>query len=473
MADESGSKGRGKAADKATAKGSEKAKEKSSDARMEELPFLPDPDAIERRPLGGVTRGVLIGLSLMLASALLWASVSMLDEIVFARGRLISSQPNLLVQPIDSSIVQSIDVRVGQVVKKGQKLAALDPTFVGADESALKGAVAKLEARERRLERELAGGPSASLATDSRDVKLQADLRAAKEANYQSRIQSLAENIGRLEAALRTNRADQRAQQERVKVAADLEQMQKDLVTQNFGAKKQLLEARDRRQEVERELLLTRNREQELLREIESVKAEQKDFQNEWRQRALEELAETRREKESASEQLAKASKRASLVSLSAPADAIVLEVAKRPVGAVVREGEVLFTLVPIDVPMEVELQIGSSDVGFVKPGDSVRMKLDAFPFQKYGTLSGKITVVSQDAFSPESLPLDGRRAQGDYYLARVRLQSEKLEKNPDNAIVRPGSTLSGEIKVGQRSVLSYFLYPIIRTFDESMRERR
>lgn len=473
MADESGSKGRGKAADKATAKGSEKVKAKSSDARMDELPFLPDPDAIERRPLGGVTRGVLIGLSLMLASALLWASVSMLDEIVFARGRLISSQPNLLVQPIDSSIVQSIDVRVGQVVKKGQKLAALDPTFVGADESALKGAVAKLEARERRLERELAGGPSASLATDSRDVKLQADLRAAKEANYQSRIQSLAENIGRLEAALRTNRADQRAQQERVKVAADLEQMQKDLVTQNFGAKKQLLEARDRRQEVERELLLTRNREQELLREIESVKAEQKAFQNEWRQRALEELAETRREKESASEQLAKASKRASLVSLSAPADAIVLEVAKRPVGAVVREGEVLFTLVPIDVPMEVELQIGSSDVGFVKPGDSVRMKLDAFPFQKYGTLSGKITVVSQDAFSPESLPLDGRRAQGDYYLARVRLQSEKLEKNPDNAIVRPGSTLSGEIKVGQRSVLSYFLYPIIRTFDESMRERR
>ena len=473
MADESGSKGRGKAADKATAKGSEKVKAKSSDARMEELPFLPDPDAIERRPLGGVTRGVLIGLSLMLASALLWASVSMLDEIVFARGRLISSQPNLLVQPIDSSIVQSIDVRVGQVVKKGQKLAALDPTFVGADESALKGAVAKLEARERRLERELAGGPSASLATDSRDVKLQADLRAAKEANFQSRIQSLAENIGRLEAALRTNRADQRAQQERVKVAADLEQMQKDLVTQNFGAKKQLLEARDRRQEVERELLLTRNREQELLREIESVKAEQKAFQNEWRQRALEELAETRREKESASEQLAKASKRASLVSLSAPADAIVLEVAKRPVGAVVREGEVLFTLVPIDVPMEVELQIASSDVGFVKPGDSVRMKLDAFPFQKYGTLSGKITVVSQDAFSPESLPLDGRRAQGDYYLARVRLQSEKLEKNPDNAIVRPGSTLSGEIKVGQRSVLSYFLYPIIRTFDESMRERR
>jgi hemolysin D len=450
-----------------------KGNDQPGDARMAELPFLPDPDAIERRPLGGVTRGVLIGLSLMLASALLWASVSMLDEIVFARGRLISSQPNLLVQPIDSSMVQTIDVRVGQVVKKGQKLASLDPTFVGADESALKGTVAKLEARERRLERELVGGLASASGNDSRDVKLQADLRAAKEANYQSRMQSLAENIARLEASLRTNRADQRAQQERVKVATDLEQMQKDLVTQNFGAKKQLLEARDRRQEVERELLLTRNREQELLREIESVKAEQKAFQNEWRQRALEELAETRRERETASEQLAKASKRASLISLVAPADAIVLEVAKRPVGSVVREGEVLFTLVPIDVPMEVELQIGSSDVGFVKPGDSVRMKLDAFPFQKYGTLTGKITVVSQDAFSPESMPLDGRRAQGDYYLARVSLVSEKLEKNPDNAIVRPGSTLSGEIKVGQRSVLSYFLYPIIRTFDESMRERR
>ena len=101
-----------------------------------------------------------------------------------------------------------------------------------------------------RLERELAGGLANASGSDSRDVKLQADLRAAKEANYQSRMQSLAENIARLEASLRTNRADQRAQQERVKVATDLEQMQKDLVTQNFGAKKQLLEARDRRQEV-------------------------------------------------------------------------------------------------------------------------------------------------------------------------------------------------------------------------------
>jgi HlyD family secretion protein len=139
-----------------------------------------------------------------------------------------------------------------------------------------------------------------------------------------------------------------------------------------------------------------------------------------------------------------------------------------------VREAETLFTLVPLHVPMEVELQIAAADVGFVKRGDSVRIKLDAFPFQKYGTLKGSVEVVSEDAFSRESQPLDeSKRVAGHFYLSRVRLASTSLEKNPDGAILRPGSTLSGEVKVGRRSVLSYFLYPIIGTLDQSLRERR
>lgn len=455
------------------------------DASLRELEFLSDPDAIERRPLGGVTRGVLFGLSAMLLTALIWASVAELDEIVFARGRLISAQPNLLVQPLETSTVESIKVRVGEVVKQGQLLATLDPTFTGADEAAIRGQVAALEAKERRLQQELGqakrvegkeGNRKASeseLAVRSTEV-LQSAVRDAKEANYRAKIKAQDENIARLEASLSSNRQDQTMLASRLKILQEMEQMQQNLLERQFGARQQWLEARNRRQEVERDLELARNREPEIRREIAALKAEQQAFQSEWRQRGMEELADIRRERDVAAEQLLKAERRKALVNLVAPADAIVLEIAPRPAGSMVREAETLFTLVPLKVPMEVELQIAAADVGFVKRGDSVRIKLDAFPFQKYGTLKGNVDVVSEDAFSRESQPLDeSKRVAGHFYLSRVRLTSTSLEKNPDGAILRPGSTLSGEVKVGRRSVLSYFLYPIIGTLDQSLRERR
>jgi hemolysin D len=130
--------------------------------------------------------------------------------------------------------------------------------------------------------------------------------------------------------------------------------------------------------------------------------------------------------------------------------------------------------LVPMNVPLMAELQVASADVGFIKVGDPVRVKLDAFPFQKFGTLKGKVHVVSEDAFSRDPSGLQGSKSlSANYYLARVELESTKLERRADEVSLRPGLTLSGEVKIGRRTVLSYFLYPIMGTLDESLRERR
>jgi HlyD family secretion protein len=176
-------------------------------------------------------------------------------------------------------------------------------------------------------------------------------------------------------------------------------------------------------------------------------------------------------------EQLQKAEKRNTLVVLRAPVNGVVLEIPKKSVGSVVQAGESMFTLVPTDVPLLVELQVSSPDAGFVKVGDPVKVKLDAFPFQKYGTLKGKLQVVSEDSFSRDPYAASGNKPlSGNYYLARVSLESTELErKSPRNEDVslRPGFTVSGEIVIGRRSVMSYFLYPLIGTLDESLRERR
>jgi hemolysin D len=460
---------------------------------MDDLAFLPDSDAIEQRPLGGLTRAVLGVLSVMLATGIVWASVSEIDEIVVAPGKLVSIVPNLTVQPLETAIVQSIDVRLGQVVRRGERLASLDATFAGADQAQLQALVEQLDVRSARITKELsvlgsnatlealaasmgrvamsetqttppgAGGPQ------GRSMRLQHELHDARLANYASRLRAQQEQRARLEATLKTNRHDQQLTEQRLMSLIEVEQMQERLVNQQFGAKRQLLEARERRQAVERDLELAANRAQEILKEIASLEAEHRAFRNEWRQRLLEEQAELYKERGNLAAQLDKADRRKSLIELTAPADGIVLEIPQRSLGSVVPSAEVMFTLVPLGGELEAELKIAARDVGFVKPGDQVKVKLEAFPFQKYGTLKGSISTVSDDAFKAEA---SGARA-GSFYIARVKLQSLELERRSDEVLIRPGSSLSGEIRVGRRTVMSYFVYPLVGTLDESLRERR
>lgn len=439
------------------------------------LDFLPDPDAIEQRPLAGVTRWVLYGLTALLLSFLVWSMVSEIDEVVTAQGRLVTTQPNLVIQPMETAIIQSLDVRIGQVVRKGQRLAQLDPTFAGADESSLRGGLSSLDARTRRLESEVA--PAAGRAAGSSrndDERLQAELRKTRKTNFRARLLAMDENLARLAAAQSTNRQDQQMLEARVKSLLELEQMQERLVSQNFGARRSLLEAREKKLEIERDLQLARNREEEIRREIAAARAERNAFESDWRQKSMEELADVRRERDSVAEQLQKAERRRALVSLLAPVDAVVLDVAKRSVGTVAREAEMLFTLVPLDVPLEAEVQIEAADVGFVKAGDPVRIKLDAYPFQKHGTLVGRVRVVSEDTFARDAGQARAAGQTGNtYYLARITLDTSRLERTGSDFRLLPGLSLAGEIKVGKRSIISYFLYPLIRTMDESLNEPR
>ena len=111
-------------------------------------------------------------------------------------------------------------------------------------------------------------------------------------------------------------------------------------------------------------------------------------FKKGWRQKMMEEMLSTSRDKNSVSEQLQKADRRRKLVTLTSPSDAVVLEIAKLSLGSVVQGGGAFFTLVPLGAELEAEVQIDSMDVGYVKLGDVSRIKLDAYPFQRHGILT-------------------------------------------------------------------------------------
>ena len=181
----------------------------------------------------------------------------------------------------------------------------------------------------------------------------------------------------------------------------------------------------------------------------------------------MEDLLTVSRERDALQEQLQKADKRHKLITLVAPEDAVVLDVIKLSPGSIVREAESFFTLVPLNVPLEAEVRIDSADVGYIKLGHPVHLKIDAFPFQRHGTLDGTVRTVSEDAFKREAA-----KGAGDvYYISRINLTGTTLKNMVDKSRLLPGMTLSAEIVVGHRTVMSYIAWPLMKGLGEAGRE--
>lgn len=430
--------------------------------------FLPDADEIERRPLPPMARKTLHVLIAAIVCFLLWASFSQVDLIVAAKGRLVTPLPNIVVQPLENSIIQTIEVRTGQVVKKGERLATLDPTFTEADEAQLRTRLHSLDNELQGMEAELSGKAVPGVTGTDADSQLQNRLSGERLASYGAQLRKLDENLARLRAGIETNRRDQQALVSRVRVLREMESMQAKLVEQKYAVRSRLLDAQDRLLEAERNKELAQNREQELRREFAALEAEKASFQTGWRQKMMEEVLTLSRERDSVNEQLQKADKRNRLVVMVSPSDAVVLEIAKISQGSVARAAEPMFTLVPLAAELEAEVQVDSVDVGYVKVGDTAHVKFDAYPFQKHGTLTGQLRTISEDAFRRDAASGSTMDA---FYTSRIRLDSTRLTKMPAQARLLPGMTVTAEIVVGKRSVMSYVLWPLMKALDESIRE--
>ena len=430
--------------------------------------YLPDADEIERSPLPPYARITLHVLMAAVVAFGVWASLAKVDQVVTARGRLVTPLPNVVVQPMETSVIQRVDVRVGQIVRKGEQLAVLDPTFAQADQSQMRTMLTSLETQIAGLQQELDGGTPPPESAAPGDGQLQADLLSERRANYRAQENKLTQTAAKLRAALATNLADQKDTSTRLASLKQMEAMQERMVAQKYAAPLQLLEAQQRTMEVTRELGQATSRESELRRELAAFESEKLAFEKGWRQKTMEDLLQITRSRDSIREQLQKADRRQQLLTLVAPIDGVVLEVAKLSPGSVVREAETFFTLVPLSVPLEAEVQIDSADVGNIKVGHAVQVKIDAFPFQKHGTLGATVRTLSQDSFRRDA----AAKSEGDsYYSSRITLTKTELRDMRPGTVLLPGMTLTAEIAVGQRSVISYLAWPLTKGLHEAIRE--
>ena len=436
---------------------------------MHEGELHPDAIEVETRappPLARITLYVLLAFIVV---AILWATLSRVDVVVTAQGRLITTAQSVVVQALETSVVRSIDVKVGQVVRKGDVVAKLDPTFSEADVAQTQQRLKSLSAEIVRLNAELEGKRYAPVGSPE-DDKLQIDLFEKRNLEYRARVEGYRADLARYEADLAGTQSADALLRERIKQLRQIEQMKEALLPKGIVSMVEVLEARDRRLEVEKAYEDGVSRESQLKQQITQARTTLDAYTRSWRQKILEDLLKAQRDRDAVKEQLSKAARREQLVSLTAPVDAVVLEINRRTVGSVAREADPIITLVPQGVPLEAEIQIPSEDIGFVRANDPVKVKIDAFPFQKHGIITGRLSVVGGD-----SVPVDETKARQTstraYYPARVSEMANTLKQVPKDTQLVPGMTLTAEIKVSERSVISYFLYPLTKAFGESIRE--
>lgn len=433
--------------------------------------FQTDAIELEERPPPRFARMTLYGVALFLVLAVVWASVSVIDEIVVAPGRLVTTEPLLVVQPLETSVIRSIDVVPNQIVKAGQTLATLDPTFSGADVDQLQARIADFDAQITRIDAELAGNTYTAPAGASDTQVLQSRLYDQRKAFYDAKLNDFDAQIAHGNATLATGKTQQAVLEKRLNGLHEIDGMRQTLFDKGSGSRLSYLEGRDVSLDLETTLERMRGSQIEASQALAQVQAERQSFIEDFRRVAVESLVDLRNSREGAAEELKKAQLRKSMAVLVAPADSAVLDIAQRSVGSVVREAETMFTLVPLNVPLEAEVVVQGRDIASLAPDDAARIKFDAYPFQKYGTAAGTVRTISKDAFTPEAPANGAAGAPTPFYKVRVALGDVDLRAMPKDVRLIPGMTVQAEIKAGQRSVMSYFLYPLLRGLDESLHE--
>jgi HlyD family type I secretion membrane fusion protein len=447
--------------------------------------YQPHALEVELRPAPAAARLTLWLMAAFLAFAAGWACLAKVDRVVTAQGRIISPETNLVVQPMEASIIREVYVSVGQRVETGQPLAALDPTFAEAGAAELEKRAASLTAQAWRLEAEIGEPPGDAGASGRKaaapvaaklppppqgvpeaEMEAQRALFLKRREEHHARAASLERTAAEIEARRRTNSTAAEQARKQIALAKNLEDMYRDVFEKGASSRLEYMKAQSARIEAETRLAQLGAEAGELAEALGRARAEREGFVTAWRAAAMKELVETRRELDQIAERARKAGRLRELVTLKAPKDGVVLEIVKKSAGSVVGAGEPVVTLAPANAGLEAEAEVKASDIGFIREGDPARIKLDAFPFQRHGTLDGRVRLVNPDAFekqTPEGVQL--------CYRLRVNVERADLRAVPRDFRLMLGMGLTAEIRVGERRVIAYLLYPLIRSFDETMRE--
>lgn len=429
-----------------------------------------------------ITIGALIGVGLV------WATFGQIDIVATADGKLVPTSYVKIVQPPEQGIVKEILISEGQLVKAGQTLMRMDEITMMADQKSLSAESRQRQIALRRIRAELNGAVLTQQASDP------PELFAKIHSQFESNRRSLEAAIAQERATLEKARHDRAAAAEVRKKILDAlpfyrqqdesyQKLAKDGFVGAIQAQDKRRERMEREQDFATQEFAIKSAEATISQSEKKIAQITADYK---RNLQAEQVQETTLG-EKADQELAKNEHRGRQLELKAPQDGVVKDLATHTPGTVVSPGTILLTLVPQGEHLRAEVYVSNQDIGFVRSGQDTKVKLAAYPFQKYGMLDGRVTTVSADAresdapASPGGSALNGadkpaaaQRAQSLTYKTVVDLTGQTLKAGSNGLghTLSPGMAVTAEIKLGTRSVMEYLLSPVQGAFQEAARER-
>lgn len=438
----------------------------------DELAFLPAALEVYETPPAPLGRAILWTIIALFTVAVIWASVGHVDIVAVARGKVVPSSRVKTIQPLSASIVRAIHVRDGQEVFEGDVLIELDPTLANADRQRMQyeldSTVAEL-ARQRAFAEVLSGGASIedidlSASLSAEQGRLQQELLTEAHREYRARANAIESSLVRSQADQEAARQLTEKHAQVLPLVTERAQAMAELVQDNLAAKDQFLALEQERIEAQQELAAQRAHFDSLTAAIQEFEEERLTLIAETRRQTLLDVEALSRREAALRQELLKAETISQQQTLRAPTDGVVQQLSVHTVGGVVTPAEPLMILVPMEGALEVEAFVENKDIGFVHPHQEAEIKLDAFPFTRYGTLTGRVETLSNDAIAQENAGL--------VFSARVQLDKTRIWVDERWIDVSPGMATSVEIKTGTRRLLEYLISPLLRYRDESVRER-
>lgn len=436
-----------------------------------EREFLPAALELQDTPPNPLPRVILWTLMAAFLIALLWATLGRIDTVAVATGKVIPSTRAQIIQPVDTAVVRAIHVTDGQAVKAGDVLVELDATAAGAEDTQAKEAWTTARLRAARAEALLLAldshRPPALPTMDGilpERHTAEANLLVRQVAEYRTRLVALESEHARARAEQHATGQLVAKLQATLPIHQQRERDYKGLVDKSFISRHAYLEQQQARIETERDLAYQHAKAAELAQTIAQAKGARDAWQAEYLRTVTAELAEAKQQVASLTAEVAKTENRSRLMLLTAPVDGTVQQLVIHTQGGVVTEAQPLMVIVPSDYAAEVEAVLDNKDVGFVQAGQAAEVKIETFPFTRYGTIPAQVIFVSNDAVEHEQ--------RGLVFPARLKLERATLKVDERVVNLTPGMAITAEVKTGERRVIEYFLSPLLTTIDESLGER-
>lgn len=441
--------------------------------------FLPAALEVEETPANPVGRAILKIIGLLFCIAIVWACIGKIDIVATAQGKIIPGERVKTIQPISIGKIKQIHIREGDEVRAGDPLVTLVGIVTKAELVRLKKEIAAVSlqlARQEAFTNYLDNYTALEAVSDfTLSVQTLSEITDESLLFEKKLLEQQVKDFVATSETLNSQLKSKAAEQKTVKaIATKLQRVLpiieertaalKSLYKKNFSSKAQYFELEQQRIELEEDIKAQQATVQQLASEQDEIRSQILTLHVQKRRESLDQQEQLRRQFASLKQEAIKAKELHDQQLIVSPIDGTVQQLQIYTVGGVVQPAQVLMQVVPKDSKMEVEAWIQNKDIGFVQEGQKAEVKVDTFNFTKYGLIDGLLVNVSNDAVADEK--------QGLRYLANVEIDKDWMQVENRKVKLAPGMSVSVEIKTGQRRIIEYFLSPLLRFKQESIRER-